>query len=62
MFMPNRDFRRKYDRLYRKKPEAANLMLLFFELADNNGQLIANRHHRVLYGDEGGRDLQFDLG
>jgi len=39
MFTPNRKFRRDYDHLFRKDPEAANLMLLLCELADKNGQV-----------------------
>jgi len=36
----SRKFRRDYDRLFRKDPAAANLMLLLSELADSkNGQV-----------------------
>lgn len=38
-FQPNRQFRRKYDRLFKKDPGAANLFLLLAELADEKGQV-----------------------
>jgi hypothetical protein len=38
MFMPNRKFKRKYDKIFKKDPEAANLWLLLCELADQKGQ------------------------
>jgi len=38
-FKPNRKFRRRYDRLFKKDPMAANAFLLLCELADNNGQV-----------------------
>jgi hypothetical protein len=38
-FTPNRRFRRDYDRLFKKDPMAANVMLLLFELADEQGQV-----------------------
>ena len=34
----NKRFRKKYNRIYRKDPEAANLWLLIAELADKRGQ------------------------
>jgi len=37
-FTPNRKFRQDYDRVFRKDPEAANLLLLLCELADEKGQ------------------------
>ena len=39
MFRPNRNFRRDYDRLYRKDPVAANMFLLLAELADEKGEV-----------------------
>ncbi len=33
----NRKFRRDYDRLFKRDPAAANLMLLLAELADTSG-------------------------
>ena len=39
-FTPSRRFRRAYDRIFRQKPEAANLMLLLAELADKRGEII----------------------
>ncbi len=38
-FTPPRHFRRDYDRLFRKDPAAANVMLLLCELADEKGQV-----------------------
>jgi len=38
-FVPNRKFRREYDRIHRKDPGAANLFLLLAELADEEGQV-----------------------
>jgi hypothetical protein len=38
-FAPSRRFRRDYDRLFRKDPAAANVMLLLCELADEKGQV-----------------------
>lgn len=37
-FTPNRRFRRDYKRIFKRNPEAANLLLLLCELADENGQ------------------------
>ena len=42
IFRPNRRFRRKYDRLFKQDPQAANLFLLLAELADENGRVEAN--------------------
>ncbi len=39
MFEPNKQFRRKYDSIYKKDPGAANLFLLLAELADEKGQV-----------------------
>ncbi len=38
-FSPCRRFRRRYDRLFRKDPAAANVMLLLAELADEKGRV-----------------------
>ena len=37
-FAPSRRFRRDYDRLFRKDPAAANVLLLLAELADEHGE------------------------
>ena len=41
-FKPNRKFKKDYDRIFRQNPEAANLYLLLCELADKNGQVVAD--------------------
>ena len=38
-FKPNRKFKRKYNRIFKKDPLAANTFLLVCELADENGQV-----------------------
>ena len=38
-FIPSRRFRRDYDKLFRKDPAAANVMMLLCELADEKGQV-----------------------
>jgi hypothetical protein len=38
-FVPSRRFRRDYDKIFRKDPAAANVMLLLCELADEKGQV-----------------------
>ena len=38
-FKPNRKFKRKYDKLFKKDPIAANTFLLMCELADEKGQV-----------------------
>lgn len=40
MFHPNRRLRRKYDKLFRTDPLAANVMLLLAELANDAGQIV----------------------
>ena len=40
-FSPNRTFRRDYNRLFRKDPAAANMLLLLIEIADAHGQVQA---------------------
>jgi len=39
-FKPNKAFRKKYKRLWKQNPEAANLFLLMCELADERGQMV----------------------
>jgi hypothetical protein len=39
VFVPNRKFKRKYNRIFKKDPLAANTFLLLCELADENGQV-----------------------
>lgn len=39
-FSPNRKFRRDYDKIFKKDPCAANLLLLLAELADENGNVV----------------------
>lgn len=36
-FTPSRHFRRQYDRVFRRDPLAANVLLLLSELADEKG-------------------------
>lgn len=36
-FKPNRHFRRDYKKIFRRSPEAANMLLLLCELADEKG-------------------------
>jgi len=38
-FNPSHKFRRKYDHLFKEKPEAANMLLLLVELADECGNV-----------------------
>lgn len=38
-FKPNRRFKLDYNRIFRKNPEAANLLLLLCELADERGRV-----------------------
>ena len=38
-FKPNKKFRRKYRRIFKENPEAANLFLLICELTDENGEV-----------------------
>jgi hypothetical protein len=46
-FKPNRKFKRKYDRLYRQDPLAANTFLLLCELADEKGQVIITDETKI---------------
>lgn len=41
-FTPNRNFKKKYDKLFKKDPLAANTFLLVCELADEKGQVVTN--------------------
>jgi len=38
-FKPNRRFKKKYNKLFKKDPMAANMLLLMCELADEKGQV-----------------------
>lgn len=38
-FIPNRHFRRDYNRIFKRDPAAANLFLLVAEIADAGGQV-----------------------
>lgn len=42
IFRPNRKFKKKYDRIFRRDPAAANLFLLLSEIADKRGQVKAD--------------------
>lgn len=48
MFNLTRKFRREYDRLFRKDPVAANVLLLLCELADEKGQVETNEEELVV--------------
>jgi hypothetical protein len=39
VFIPNRKFRRHYDRLFKENPLGANVFLLLAELADERGEV-----------------------
>jgi len=39
IFTPNRQFRRDYNKIFRKDPAAANVFLLLAELADEKGRV-----------------------
>ncbi len=41
-FIPNKKFKKKYDKIFKQDPLAANLLLLLCELADKNGQIKTN--------------------
>ena len=43
-FVPNRKFKKKYDRLFKNDPGAANLFLLLCELSTENGQVETNEN------------------
>lgn len=38
-FIPTREFKRKYDRLFKEDPIMANIFLLMCEMADKNGKI-----------------------
>jgi hypothetical protein len=38
-FKPNRKFKKDYNRIFRKDPQAANLFLLLTEIADEHGRV-----------------------
>jgi len=40
-FKPNRKFKKRYDRVFRENPMAANMLLLIAELANNKGRVEA---------------------
>jgi hypothetical protein len=42
IFKPNRKFKRKYKRLFKKDPLSANTFLLLCELADERGRVETN--------------------
>jgi len=46
-YVRSRKLRRDYNRLFRKDPAAANLMLLLWELADQNGQVHLGSSHEA---------------
>lgn len=39
MFNPNRAFKKDYDKLFKKDPLQANMLLLLYDLADKKGQI-----------------------
>ncbi len=41
-FQPNRKFKKKYNRLFKKDPMGANMFLLLCEIADDKGQVATN--------------------
>ena len=50
-FKPNRKFKREYDRIFRKDPEAANLFLLLAELANEKGQVTSSEEELAILMD-----------
>ena len=46
-FKPNRSFKKKYDRLFMKKPTAANTWLLLQELKDEKGHIVTSEQEIV---------------
>ena len=44
LFPPSRRFRKDYDRLFRKDPASANVLLLLCELANEKGQVSFETH------------------
>ena len=43
MFRPNKKFKLKYNKLFKKDPQAANLFLLLCEIADSKGKVVTNK-------------------
>lgn len=43
-FNPNRKFKRKYNRTFKKDPEAANMFLLLCELANEKGEVMTDKN------------------
>ena len=41
-FKPSRRFKRDYDRIFKRNPEAANLFLMLAEMADEQGQVVTD--------------------
>ena len=41
-FKPNRKFRKKYDKLFKKDPLRANTFLLLYEMANEKGEVITD--------------------
>ena len=39
MFVPNKKFKKEYNKLFKRDPEAANLFLLLCELANEIGEV-----------------------
>jgi len=39
MFKPNKLFKKDYDKLFKKDPHQANVLLLLCEIADEHGQV-----------------------
>ena len=50
-FKPNRKFKKEYDRIFRQNPEAANLLLLMCELANENGEVKTNEEELAILMD-----------
>jgi hypothetical protein len=42
MFIPNKKFRKKYNKIFKRDPLAANTFLLLCEIADEKGQVVTN--------------------
>lgn len=50
-FNPNRKFKKEYDRIFRQDPEAANLFLLLYELANEKGEVVSNEEELAILMD-----------
>lgn len=63
MFQSNRAFRRDYEKLFRRNPLAANLLLLFAEQADDRGMVNFKNYSELVkrmaerFENPGGRQL-----